>query len=199
MTQYDAGPGDHSDRPWEVPDKKARPQARRRGVALPPWALLAILVGIVVLLCVGLVFLVQALRGEAEEGTPTPEEGTPAAEPATTMPTLPADVEATVAPTSAVTATNTVVLPISTPQATVAPGTIGPGASVVVKGTQGVGLNLRAEPSTSAQVVANAREGAVLTVLDGPQQGSGYTWWKLRTAAGQEGWGVDNYVALNTP
>jgi hypothetical protein len=195
MTQYDAGPGDHSDRPWEVPDKKARPQARRRRVALPPWALLAILVGIVVLLCVGLVLLVQALRGDGDEATPTAE---PAA-PTQVEPAAPTQVEPTVAPTVAVTPTDTVVLPLGTPQATVAPDKIGPGASVVVKGTQGVGLNLRAEPSTTAQVVANAREGAVLTVLDGPQQGSGYTWWKLRTAAGQEGWGVDNYLALNTP
>jgi hypothetical protein len=197
MTQYDAGPGDHSDRPWEVPDKKARPQARRRAMALPPWALLAILVGIVVLLCVGLVLLVQALRGDGEEGTAT-------APPATTAPALATDVEATaaptggIAPTDAVEPTGTVVLPIDTPQATAAPNEVGPGARVAVTGTQGSGLNLRAEPGTGGAVVVNVREGAVLTVIEGPQEADGYAWWKLRTAEGQEGWGAANWLALST-
>lgn len=196
MTQYDAGPGDHSDRPWEVPDKKARPQARRRAVALPPWALLAILVGIVVLLCVGLVLLVQAIRGEGEE-TPTPET-------ATTSPALPTGEEPTAGPTgaavptNAVAPTNTVVLPIDTPQPTAAPNELGPGARVAVTGTQGSGLNLRAEPGTGGQVVVNAPEGAVLTVVEGPQEADGYAWWKLRTAEGQEGWGAADWLALST-
>jgi len=209
MSQYDAGPGDHSDRPWEVPDKKVGPQARRRGMALPPWALLAILVGIVVLLCVGLVLLVRALRGGGEEGTPTaPADATAAV--------LPGDVESTagptdgasptevvsptqaVWPTEAVSPTGTVVLPIGTPMATAAPNEIGPGVRVVVTGTGGTGLNLRAEPDTGSRVLVNAREGTVLTVTEGPQQGDGYTWWKLRTSAGEEGWGAANWLALST-
>lgn len=196
MTQYDAGPGEHSDRPWEVPDKKARPQARRRGVALPPWALLAILVGIVVLLCVGLVLLVQALRGDGEEGTATPP-------PATTAPALATAPEATAAPTSAVAPTDTVVLPIDTPGPTAdateaaAPGEIGPGARVAVTGTQGSGLNLRAEPGTGGQVIVNAREGTILTVVEGPQEADGYIWWKLRTDAGEEGWGAADWLAVS--
>ncbi len=197
MTQYDAGPGEHSDRPWEVPDKKARPQARRRGVALPPWALLAILVGIVVLLCVGLVLLVQALRGDGEEGTATPP-------PATTAPALPTTPEATAAPTSGVAPTDTVVLPIDTPGPTAAateaaaPGEIGPGALVAVTGTQGSGLNLRAEPGTGGQVIVNASEGTILTVVEGPQEADGYIWWKLRTDAGQEGWGAADWLAVSS-
>lgn len=195
MTQYDAGPGDHSDRPWEVPDKKARPQARRRGVALPPWALLAILVGIVVLLCVGLVLLVQALRGEGEGETPT-------APPETTLPVVPTGVEPTAAATGAVAPTDTAVLPIDTPEATAeptgaaTPGEIGPGARVAVTGTQGSGLNLRTEPGTGAEVVINAPEGAVLTVVEGPQEADGYVWWKLRTDEGEEGWGAADWLAL---
>jgi hypothetical protein len=198
MTQYDAGPGEHSDRPWEVPDKKAKAQARRQKVALPPWALLAVLVGIVVLLCVGLVLLVQALRGGGEEGTPSPA-------PEETMPVLPTDVEPTAAPTGveapteAVSPTATIVLPIGTPAATVAPGTIGPGVRVAVTGTAGSGLNLRADPSTGGRIVVNAREGTILTVIEGPQTGGGYTWWKLRTATGQEGWGAANWLQLSSP
>jgi hypothetical protein len=193
MTQYDAGPGDHSDRPWEVPDKKARPQARRRGVALPPWALLAALVGIVILLCVGLVLLVQALRGEGEEGTPTPEAES-------TQPALQTNIVPTATATLAVAPTDTVVLPsIDTPEPTAAPTEIGTGVNVTVTGTAGAGLNLRAEPGTAGRVVVNAREGTVLTVVEGPQQASGYTWWKVRTAGGQEGWGAANWLTLVTP
>lgn len=198
MTQYDAGPGDHSDRPWEVPDRKTRQQARRQRVTLPPWALLAVLVGVVVLLCVGLVLLVQALRGRGEEGTPTavPEE---------TMAVLPTDAEPTATsisveePTEAVSPTATVVLPVGTPVATTPPDQIGPGARVVVTGTAGAGLLLRAEPGRQASVIANAREGTILTVLDGPQEAGGYTWWKLRTPAGQEGWGAANWLILSNP
>ena len=50
MTQYDAGPGEWSDREWESPDRKRMRHAKRRGPILPPWALLAIVVGIVILL-----------------------------------------------------------------------------------------------------------------------------------------------------
>jgi LPS O-antigen subunit length determinant protein (WzzB/FepE family) len=54
MTQYDAGPGDWSDREWEEPDRKRKPHTTRRRLVLPPWALLAILVGVVIVLCVAL-------------------------------------------------------------------------------------------------------------------------------------------------
>ncbi len=191
MTQYDAGPGDWSDRPWEDPEKKPKPQARRPRVTLPPWALLAILVGIVVLLCVGLVLLVRAIRGDDNEEVPTlTPEATLAAPTTEPQPTL--------AATPAVTPTDTVVLPIDTPQATTAPTEIGPGAAVVVAGTQGAGLNLRAEPGTAARVVANVREGTVLTVIEGPTEGDGYTWWKLRTPDNKEGWGAANWLAIKT-
>ena len=192
MTQYDAGPGDWSDRPWEDPDKKARPQARRRRVTLPPWALLALLVGIIILLCVGLVLIVQAIRGNGgEEGTATPL-------PTDTARAAPAETRSLFTDTPVVTPTDTVVLPIGTPEETPPPSEIGPGALVVVQGTAGAGLNLRTEPGTGAQVVVNAREETVLTVVEGPQEAGGYTWWKLRTPDGKEGWGAANWLALKT-
>jgi hypothetical protein len=192
MRQYDAGPGDWSDRPWEDPEKKdSRPQARRPRVKLPPWALLALLVGIIILLCVGLVLLIQALRGGGEEATATP----PPAETAELMPT---DTRSLFTAAPVVTPTDTVVLPIETPLATDVPTEIGTGAQVVVEGTGGAGLNLRAEASTQAQIVANAREGAVLTVVDGPQDADGYTWWQVRTSDGKEGWGAAKWLTLKT-
>lgn len=191
MTQYDAGPGDWSDREWEVEDQKPKPQAKRRRVTLPPWALLAILVGIIIVLCVGLVLIVRAIRGGGDDETPTPVAT------ATVMPT---ETQPPIAPTEVLTQTPTptVVLPIGETPTPVSPTEIGPGATVLVQGTLGAGLNLRAEPSTTAQLVTNVKDGVALTVLEGPEETGGYVWWKLQTADGQEGWGAADWLALKT-
>ncbi|MCL7452121.1 MAG: SH3 domain-containing protein [Anaerolineae bacterium] len=191
MTQYDAGPGDWSDRPWEDPDKKPRPQARRR-VTLPPWALLAILVGVIILLCVGLVMIVQAIRRDGKEETPVPTATATSAMMATNT-AVPADTTPTITPT------NTVALPITTPEGTPSGAIIEPGVTVVVQGTQGAGLRLRSEPTTESGVVTAVREGIQLTVVDGPEEADGFVWWKVRTPDGKEGWGAANWLALPTP
>jgi hypothetical protein len=193
MTQYDAGPGEWSDRPWEDPEKKpSRPQARRPRVKLPPWALLALLVGVIILLCVGLVLIVRALRGGGDE------EGTATQPPTKTAEVMPTNTRSLFTATPELAPTFTVVLPIETPLATDVPTEIGPGVQVIVEGTVGAGLNLRAEPSTQGRVVTNAREGTVLTVLDGPQEADGYAWWKVRTPDGLEGWGAARWLVLKT-
>lgn len=190
MTQYDAGPGDWSDRPWEDPDKKPKPQARRK-VTLPPWALLAILVGVIILLCVGLVMIVQAIRRGGEEETPVPTF-TSTAMMATTDTAVPAGSTPTITPTA------TVDLPISTPEGTPSGAIIEPGVTVVVQGTQGAGLRLRSEPTTGSGIVTAVREGAVLTVVDGPEEADGFVWWKVRAPDGKEGWGAANWLVLQT-
>jgi hypothetical protein len=190
MTQYDAGPGDRSDRPWEDPERKPRPQARRRRVTLPPWALLAIFIAIVILLCVGLVLIVNAIRkGDDEPPTPSPTF---------TSEVSPTATVSLLTPTAAVTPTSTVVLTVDAPPATTSPSEIRPGALVVVTGTGGAGLRLRELATTDAQVVAMAREGTVLTVLEGPEDADGYTWWKVRTPDGEEGWGAADWLVLKT-
>jgi hypothetical protein len=193
MTQYDAGPGEWSERPWDDPEKKPRPQARRRRVTLPPWALLAILVGIIIVLCVGLVLIVKAIRNGGEKGTPTPAL-------TATARVSPTATRSLVVPTTASdqTPTATVVLPIAgTPE----PPTfseIAPGATVVVQGTLGAGLNLREQPSTYSKVVTNVKEGATLAVLDGPREADDYVWWQVQTADGKQGWAAANWLVLKT-
>jgi hypothetical protein len=191
MTQYDAGPGDWSDRPWEDPERKSKPQARRRRVILPPWALLAILVALVILVCASLVLIIRAIRGGGEEEPPTPLPAVTAAASPTATVTL-------LTPTSAVTPTNTVVLPIETPEPTQLPTEIGPGALVVVQDTVGAGLNLREQPTIYARIVGNATEGTVLTVLEGPREADDYVWWRVRAPDGAEGWGATNWMVLKT-
>jgi hypothetical protein len=193
MTQYDAGPGDWSDRPWDDPEKKPKPQARRRRVILPPWALLAILVALVILVCASLVLIIRAIRGGGEEELPTPLPTVTAAAPAPATATV-----TLLTPTSAITPTNTVVLPIESQEPTQPPTEIGPGALVIVEGTVGAGLNLREQPTTYARVVGNAPEGTVLTVLEGPRDADGYVWWRLRAPDGAEGWGAANWLVLKT-
>lgn len=189
MTQYDAGPGDWSDRPWEDPEKKPKSHARRRRVSLPPWALLAILVGLVIVLCVGLVLLVRALRGPNDEEQPAPAV-------TVTDETTPTATVSLIIPTSALTPTDTVVLPVSTPEVTPPVTEIGPGALVVVQGTGAGGLNLREQPSTYAKKVGSVREGTVLPVLDGPREADDYVWWRVRAPDGTEGWAAGNWLAL---
>jgi hypothetical protein len=192
MTQYDAGPGDWSDRPWEDPNKKPAPQAHRRRVALPPWALLVALVGVVILLCVGLVLIVKAIRNQGQADVPTPE----ATLTTEILGSAPTATMRPIMPTLAITPTSTVTLPIGSLETPAPFTTIARGATVVVQGTTTLGLNLREQPTTYAKIVGNAKEGSVLTVLAGPKEADGYTWWQLRTADGKEGWGAANWLVL---
>jgi len=185
MTQYDAGPGEWSDREWESPDRKPVRHAKRRGPMLPPWALLAIVVAMVILLCVGLVLLVKAIQGRGADETPVPTATSQAVPTATRTPAVQVQ-----------TATPTVVLPIGS---TTQPGPfteIAPGATVLVQGTGNAGLNLRAQPTTGAAIVITVKEGNSLTVVEGPREADGLVWWKLRTSDGKEGWGAARYLVL---
>ncbi len=191
MTQYDAGPGEWSDRPWEDPNKKPAPQARRRRVALPPWALLVALVGIVIVLCVGLILIIKAAKRqpEAEASTPAATMTVRVLSTATLRPAM---------PTLVITPTSTVTLPLGSLETPVPFTAIAPGATVVVQGAGTLGLNLREQPTTYAKIVGNAREGTALTVVAGPKEADGYTWWQVRTPDGKEGWGAANWLALKT-
>lgn len=187
--QYDAGPGDRSDRPWDSPAKKQRPQAKRRRVTLPPWALLTILVAIIILLCVGLVLIIKAIRNGGDEETPVPNA-------TFTAEIAPSATISLLEPTDGVPATATVVLPLSTPPVTALPTEIRPGALVVVTGAGK--LNLRESATTGANAVDQVPDGTVLTVLEGPQQADSYTWWKVRTPEGTEGWAAADWLVLKT-
>jgi uncharacterized protein YgiM (DUF1202 family) len=53
-------------------------------------------------------------------------------------------------------------------------------------------LSIRALPSTNATLVTRVDAGTQLTVLDGPQQGDGFTWYRVRSDSGAvEGWAAD--------
>jgi hypothetical protein len=190
MTQFDAGPGDWSDRPWEDPEREPKPQAKRRGVALPPWALLAILAAIVIVLCVSLVLIIRAIGGGGDDETPMPAEEIETAEVILPTPT------STLVPIIVDSPTPTVTLP---EEGTLTPTPfteIAVGATVVVQGTGGGGLNLREQPTTYAARVGSAPEGSELLVIEGPSESDGYVWWKVQKSDGTEGWGAGNWLVL---
>ena len=189
MIQYDAGPGELSDRPWEDPERKPRPQAKRRRVTLPPWALLAIFIAIVILLCLGLYLILDAIGGDDE--TPTPG-------PTLTVEVAPSATLSLLTPTLAITPTSTVVLTVGTPPVTSPLTEIDTGALAVITGTAGAGLRLRSLATTDADVLAMGREGTVVTVVEGPVEADGYVWWKVRTPDGDEGWAAANWLVLKT-
>jgi hypothetical protein len=157
--------------------------------------LLAIVVAAVILLCVGLVFIVRAIRegGAAEEPTPTATA---------TRPVLPTATRTLSPPTVTVALpTATIALPTSEPtEEPLPPDTSGiePGVQVVVQGSNPDGLNIRAEPSTSAKVLKTVNDKTTLDVLEGPEQADSYLWWKVRPVRDKKtvGWVVGQYLQL---
>lgn len=66
-----------------------------------------------------------------------------------------------------------------------------PGQQLIIQSTTG-GLNLRAEPSTTAGVVTYVFNGEYVAILAGPvtteSDGRRYTWWRVQIANGSQGW-----------
>jgi hypothetical protein len=60
------------------------------------------------------------------------------------------------------------------------------------------GLKLRSGAGTAFQVIENMPAGTIVTILDGPQYANSYTWWYVRSAAGNEGWSVEGADGLTT-
>jgi hypothetical protein len=50
------------------------------------------------------------------------------------------------------------------------------------------GLNMRAQPSTDTNIVMTLNQGEYVRVLAGPVQDELYTWWRVQTARGVQGW-----------
>jgi len=127
--------------------------------------------------------------------TPTPTEtATPSPSP-TDTPT-PRPPTETAMPTE--TATATPLLPTATdtlaPSPTVPAAPIVVGGQVVVIGTEGLGMSFRSGPGAGYERLAIIYDGEQLEVIGGPEEEGGFTWWQLRAAGGQEGWGVDRYL-----
>jgi len=68
---------------------------------------------------------------------------------------------------------------------------------VRVANTSGYGLRLRTGPGLSYSVITTLSEGTQMTVIDGPVQADGYTWWRITGSPGT-GWSaVGNWLVPN--
>lgn len=81
------------------------------------------------------------------------------------------------------------------------PDAFGPGDKVVVSGTQGNGLRLRAEPSLTSEPTNLLADGTSMMIMEGPLQADGYHWYRVRftvvTAFGPQldmGWVAGTYL-----
>ena len=123
----------------------------------------------------------------------------------TPTPTLPAAVETTAQQATGASggpvAEATPLLPVETdtptpePTATFTPTPI-PGTALAIGQPARViapnGVNMRAEPATTADLVRYLPSRLKVTIVDGPIDGEGYRWWKLDDAEGNVGWAVEN-------
>ena len=142
-------------------------EAAPRSAGIPFYVWLLGLVVALLVLAVGALWTVYALRGEwaAEGPTPTPIVWTPTPRPQATAAATP--------------------MPSPTPQATdeplptAMPG-IEVGRTIRVFGTGGQGLSLREGPGVEYPRVDVALDGETFLVVDGPTSAGGSEWWKLR-------------------
>ncbi len=95
---------------------------------------------------------------------------------APTLPPLPTAV----APAQVVVATPVIVRPLA------------PGGLAIVNTTEGDLLNVRLGPGLGFDVIDRLAAGARVVLLEGPRYADGLAWWKVRTAAGIEGWCVES-------
>ncbi len=71
------------------------------------------------------------------------------------------------------------------------------GENVMVSGTGGAGLNLRACAALSCTSLVDMPDGTVMGVIGGPTAADGHTWWELSGPVGgtsYTGWAVQDYL-----
>ncbi|MEO8606873.1 MAG: SH3 domain-containing protein [Chloroflexota bacterium] len=66
------------------------------------------------------------------------------------------------------------------------------GGLAIINTTEGDTLNVRTAPTRDSAIATRLPDGERVTIMDGPRAGEGFTWWKIRTAAGIEGWVVES-------
>lgn len=156
---------------------------------IPVAGLLAIAVA------VGVIFAADAMFGGGEddspaspggEETPTVAETQQTEAPATTP--TPGAGETPAEPTPGATEEPTPAQP--TPAE---PGDLAVGMDVVIVDT-GECLNIRRDAGTDAEIVSCLEDGVAMTVVGGPEEVDGFTWWQL-DADGASGWGAAEYLA----
>ncbi|RMF80299.1 MAG: SH3 domain-containing protein [Chloroflexi bacterium] len=72
------------------------------------------------------------------------------------------------------------------------------GGQAIINTTGGDALNVRSGPSTVFQVVGQLADNTRVIVLEGPQEGAGFTWWRVSGPDGITGWVVASADGVQT-
>ena len=169
-----------------------RRRRRRRHTQLPfPWWVFAA-AGLVVVLAIVLLWT-WALKAMEQTKEPPTIAVTPTFTPVPPTATMPPTDTPTLAPP-----TDTPIPPTPTLADQIAVG-----GWVKVVGTGDAGLSFRAGPGPENVRLKILADGAVLKVLDGPREDSGYTWWRLEEYVGGQagviGWAVNDFLMPTSP
>jgi len=113
------------------------------------------------------------------QATPTPSAmGTPGIMRTPALAAPAAEMVSTVTPS-----------PTSTPAAKITVGQM-----VRVSGTEQEGIRFRTGPGLSYITLDILKEGTKLKVLEGPEEGDGYLWWRLVAEDGTVGWAAQDWL-----
>lgn len=188
--------------------KSRRPARSASGFYLPAWSLL-LMIGVVFVTAFAIVAIVFVLGGTpappsepviviitAQPATAAPDAATQAS-PATPTPTSPL-VPGQAAPGA---------LPVFVLEGpTLAPVVLSPTPlSVAVGGTVEVDsddpVNVRAAAGVDQRLLFTVARGERFTVLDGPQQATGFSWWRIQDPAdpARGGWIAANFIRAVAP
>jgi len=160
---------------------------------------------------IGLVVLVVNLGGNTPDENPAPvvvvnspqPTNPPGAFPASpATPTIPPDLDPGVSgappqPPPSFRFSGPTLEAIATSTSTPMP--VGIGVFVIVTDVEPDELNVRNEPGTrGTEIVFRAEEGTRFTIIDGPRQADGLTWWRVQDSINlsQAGWAASNYLEV---
>ncbi len=85
----------------------------------------------------------------------------------------------------------------STPTPTLSPGEFSIGSLVQITGTQGEGLRIRSDPGLSGGQLFLGFDTEAYTIMDGPRELDGYSWYYLSAINDQKrtGWAASNFLS----
>ena len=88
---------------------------------------------------------------------------------------------------------------LAPPPVTSTPQRITLGGQIIVVDVGVTQLNVRDTPGViDTTILFRTEEGTIFTIVDGPQQADGLTWWKIQDPAtpARAGWAASNYLEV---
>ncbi len=186
--------------------RQQRQRQQQEGVLYFPLWSLGLMLFIVMILAFGIVFLIVVLGGNSsvpqqdavirivtQSASNTPDIPDPN-EAVLATPTLPTELIVLPEQTPVNLNLDGPVLPTIAITNTPIPLSVGVRVSVINVGDQE--LNVRNVPGVNgSQVLFRVPQGTEFSIIDGPQQADGFTWWQIQDATtAQRGWAVANYL-----